>query len=108
MERPHHKESICEIWKPYLLWFKSYGNIKFLGMKVKGHGEGHKVKKLWYERKSLITRNVHVKYVSSTCNSSKVMAYIAFSGMKVKGHGQGRKVKRFGMNRKASSQGVYM
>ena len=58
----------------------SYGSkvmayIKFLGMKVKGHGEGHKVKSFCMNRKSLITRNVHVKYVSSTCNSSKVMAY---------------------------------
>ena len=73
----------------------SYGSkvmayIKFLGMKVKGHGQGQK---LWYERKNLTTRNVNVKYESSTCNGSKVMAYIAFSGMKVKGHGQGHKVK---------------
>ena len=79
--------------------------IKFLGMKVKGHGQGQK---LWYERKNLTTRNVNVKYESSTCNGSKVMAYIAFSGMKVKGHGQGHKVKWFGMNRKASSQEAYM
>ena len=74
-------------------------------MKVKGHGQGQK---LWYERKSLITRNVIVKNESSTCNGSKLMAYIAFSGMKVKVHGQDHRVKRFDMNRKASSQGAYM
>ena len=38
-----------------------------------------------------------MKYESSTCNGSKVMAYIVFSGMKVKGYGEGHKVKQFGL-----------
>ena len=32
----------CEICKPYLKLFKSYGKgLKFLDMKDKGHGQGH-------------------------------------------------------------------
>ena len=32
--------------------------------------------KFWYERKCLITRNVHVEYESSTSNGSKVKANV--------------------------------
>ena len=44
---------------------------------------------IWYEKKHLITKNIHVKYKSPVSNGSKFM--FKFADMQVKGHGQGHK-----------------
>ena len=41
-----------------------------------------------------MTRNVHLKYESTTSNGLKVMANVTSSDMKAKGHGQGHRVKK--------------
>ena len=45
-------------------------------MHVKSHSQFHLVKKFSHDWKDLITRNVHAKYESSTCNGSKVMSEV--------------------------------
>ena len=57
---------------------------------------------LWYERKDLITRNIHVKYESPTYNGSKVKANVRIFRY-VKGHSHVHKVTNFGISGKASS-----
>ena len=52
----------------------------------------------WHDQKCIITRNVHVKYKSSTSNDSKVMAKVKFLEMKVKGQGQSHQVIDLSVN----------
>ena len=54
--------------------------------------QGRKVK---YQHKDLITRNIHVKYQSSSTYCSKVISKVKNFERQVKLQGQGHKVKNF-------------
>ena len=76
MERSCHKECTYEIWKPYLFWLGSYGQgLSFLkvGQTSRSRSQGQN---FWYPWKGLVTRNIHVKYESSTYSSSWVIGKV--------------------------------
>ena len=67
--------------------------------------QGQKIKNL---QKDLITRNIHVKYQSSSTHYSKVISKIKFKKKKITLSGQGHKVKNNDINKKVLSQGILM
>ena len=83
-------------------------HIMYNGSKVMANGSFHVHVSQWsesrsedkiflYKWKGFITRNVHAKYETPTCNSSNIMSYVkVFIAV---GHGQGRYAKDFGMNK---------
>ena len=65
--------------------------LRYVGQRSRSSSLGQN---FWYGRKGLITRNVHVKYGSSTSNASKFKTKInaLILEMQVTRHDQGHKV----------------
>ena len=57
---------------------KVKSKVKVFKKWVKLQGQGHKVKKLWYLRKGIITRNT-TKFQSSSIHCSKVISKVKVS-----------------------------
>ena len=64
--------------------------------------QGQKIK---YLQKDLITRDIHVKYQSSSTHYSKVISKVKVFKKWVK-QGQGHRVKNNGTHQKVLSQGI--
>ena len=61
MERPCHKEHICQICKPYLLAQTSYDQCQSCSKVGQRSWSRSHVWNLWYQRKGLVIRNTHAK-----------------------------------------------
>ena len=64
--------------------------------------------KIKYLQKDLITRDIHVKYQSSSTHCSKVISKVKDLKKWVKLQGQGHRVKINGTHEKELSQGILM
>ena len=91
---------MCNIKALSLLVQKLWSMLSFF------KGQGHEVKKFWFQQKGLATTNTHVKYESPISFGSKVMAKVKFFQKYVKS--QGQEVKTFDINRKVLSQGIHL
>ena len=63
-------------------------------------------RKIKYVQKDLITREIHVKYQSSSTHYSKVISKVKVFRKWVKLQGQGHRVKNNGTHGKVLSQGI--
>jgi hypothetical protein len=76
IERSCHKEHTYEILITCHL--KDMANVEVFKKWVKLQGQGHKVKKIWYQYKDLVIKNTHMKYESPITYHSKDMANVSF------------------------------
>ena len=63
-ERSCHKEYIRTIWKPYHLWFESYGQGSSSSKVGQTSRSRSQDQKFWYHVKGFVIRNTHMKSLS--------------------------------------------
>ena len=83
-ERSGQKEYTCEIWKPYLFWFESYGqgwSFSKVGQTSRSRSQGQK---LCFHVKGLVTRNTHGQHESPITSGLKVMSKVKVFQKQVK------------------------
>ena len=116
-EGQDHKDKYCDTSRDILsqemtmynmeafsiLSLRSYDQCPFFFELVKCQGK--MIKNL---QKDLITRDIHVKYQSSSTHYSKVISKVKVFKKYVKLKGQGHRVKNNGVHGKVLSQGILM